>query len=204
MCNYNGLGIMKTQEYFIKKIDQLRDELYSEINEFASLYRKYDDKRLIYPKTDSEIMFCNATSEKFESHKIQDVLIDKKRICIYPKSDTFLPYDLMDIINIYDLIILRSVLEKDRSRQGVYLEIRQLIYNQKFSVNVNNEEIQFFLKSSEACAFDKIKNIIINEFEVFIYPQSSEFDPFSLSNVISENDLKVLKIIIEKELKQNT
>ncbi|WP_027392574.1 hypothetical protein [Aquimarina latercula] len=195
---------MKTQEYFIKKIDRFRDELYSEINEFASIYLKYDDKRLIYPKTNSEIGFCNIASEKIETQEIQDILIDEKGICIYPKSDAFLSYDLMEVVNIYDLMILRSVVENDGPRQNVYLEIRELIGNQKFSFTVREGKIQFFLKSSEAFALDKIKNIIINEFEVFIYPQSSDFDPFSLSDVISENDLKVLKTIIEKELKQNT
>ncbi|WP_405205383.1 hypothetical protein [Aquimarina sp. LLG6339-5] len=192
---------MKTQKYFIKKINRLRDELYLEINEFASKYRKYDDKRLIYPKTNSKIMFCNVTSKKFETHEIQDVLIDEKGIGIYPKSDAFLPYDLMDIINIYDLMMLRSVLENDGPRQEVYLETKQLIGNQKLSFNVKEGEIHFFLKSSEAFASNKIKKIIINDSEVSIYPESNNFDPFSLSSVINENDLKVLKTIIEQELK---
>ncbi|WP_299188157.1 hypothetical protein [uncultured Aquimarina sp.] len=195
---------MKTQEYFIKKIDQLRDELYEEINKFASRYRKYDDKRLVYPKMNSEIGFCNITSEKIETQEIQDILIDEKGICIYPKSDAFLPYDLMDVVNIYDLMILRSVLEKDNMRQNLYLKIRQFTRNQKFSFTVTDGEIQFFLKSSESFALDRIKYIIINGVEVFIYPLSNDFDPFSLSDVISENDLRVLKIIIEKELNQNS
>ncbi|RKN12973.1 hypothetical protein D7035_18175, partial [Aquimarina sp. AD1] len=143
---------MKTQEYFIKKIDRFRDELYSEINEFASIYLKYDDKRLIYPKTNSEIGFCNIASEKIETQEIQDILIDEKGICIYPKSDAFLSYDLMDVVNIYDLMILRSVVENDGPRQNVYLEIRELIGNQKFSFTVGEGKIQFFLKSSEAFA----------------------------------------------------
>jgi len=103
---------MKAPEYFENKIDMLRSELYSEINELVSNVQKDNKRRMIYPNGPVEIAFCNESSEKFEPHKIKDILIDDKGVCIYPESSEYLPFELTDIINVHDLMLLKSIIEQ--------------------------------------------------------------------------------------------
>ena len=108
--------IMKAPEYFENKIAALRNELYSEINELASNYQKDNKRRMVYPNGPVEIAFCNESSEKFEPHKIKDILIDEKGVCIYPESSDYLPYELTDIINVHDLMVLKSIIVQELNK----------------------------------------------------------------------------------------
>ena len=201
---------MKTRAYFDKKIEALKNELYEAIHELASVYQNTHEKYFIYPQEEEEISFYNSSTDTFENHKIGEVLVDKKGICIYPKLDDYCPYALSDIINIHDILSLRSIFENENLRNKLCREVadlaatcrgkevQYLIYPQE-----NEKEIQFLNSASEKFEPCKIKNILIGETWVYVYPVSSAFCSYNLPQIRNSDDLMIVKSLITREMNRS-
>ncbi|WP_394747508.1 hypothetical protein [Spongiimicrobium salis] len=197
---------MKTEAYFKEKIKELRAALYTDIYQLATMFMEGGEACFMYPHKGEQILFYKATTDTLEYQEVADILMDQKGICIYPKSHDFLPYPLTSVIHIHDLMTLRAIVEGDCPRFALYQEIKALAIQLKGERNsyspqmpVETMRISFLRTSLDQFEKEAVKNIIVQDQDVFIYPVSDDFKPHSLSRVANIPDLELLKTFLKQE-----